>query len=163
MMRIRDQRLRARIRNTPQRRQRLRYRERQIVTGDRTTRAALGLLRLDGLNLDGTRDRPEFQVEVGDALIDAFLHARILPVRLTQRLTGDRVAAHPDQELELRLRNPPTAGELPAAEARQTRPHPEPGRSACFFLVAKVIFLCSGRCSGKGAAVLDGGALPLSK
>nr|WP_246425185.1 hypothetical protein [Streptomonospora nanhaiensis] len=135
IMRIRDQRLRAPVRNTPPRRQRLRHRERQIVAGDRAAGATLGLLRLDRRDLLRTRHRPQLRGEVSDPLIDALLHARVLPIRLTQRLTRDRVAAHPDQKLKLRLGHLPALGELTTAEVRQDRPHPKPGRCSLLRVV----------------------------
>nr|WP_265914703.1 hypothetical protein [Corynebacterium auriscanis] len=150
MMRIRNQRLRARVRNTPQRGQRLWHRKGQVVAGYRPPGAALGLLGFDGRDLLCARHRAEFRVKAGDALVDALLDARVLPVRLAQGLARDRVAAHPDQELELRLGDLPTLSELTAAEKRQPRPHPETRRSSFLRVVPRQ----RGR---KGAVAITGG------
>ena len=50
---------------------------------------------------------------------------------------GDRVAAHPDQELELRLGDAPALGKFAGAEVRQARPHPETGRSSLLRVVPR--------------------------
>lgn len=121
----------------PQRGERLRYRECQVVAGDRTASAALGFLRLDRRDLLGTRDRSELRIEIRDALVDALLHARILPVSLTQRLARDRVAAHPDQQLELRFGDLPACGELTVPEVGQARPYPETGRCSLLRVIPR--------------------------
>ncbi len=104
---------------------------------NRPAGAALSLLRLDRRDLLRTRHRPQLRVKVSDPLIDALLHARVLPIRLTQRLTRDRVATHPDQELKLSLGDPDALGELAAAEVRQARPHPKPGRSSLLRVIPR--------------------------
>lgn len=44
--------------------------------------------------------------------------------RQPQRVAGDRITAHPHQELELRLRHPITHRELAFPEGGDTRPEP---------------------------------------
>src|SRR5690606_32529852 len=116
----------------PQHRDRLRHRERVIEPRHRPTAPALGLLGLDLRDLLGTLTHPQPRVQSTDALVDPVGDRGVLRERPAEWVAGDWVTAHPDQQLQLCLRDLITHGELTIAEAVQRRPHP--GTGWCSFL-----------------------------
>lgn len=101
MMGVSDQGLGAGVRNRPDRGDRLRHAEREVVTGYCAAGAALGFLRLDRGNLARPSRRPQLGVEGVNALLDPRTDRGELLVGAAQRRARDRVMAHPDQQREL--------------------------------------------------------------
>ena len=128
MMRLPDERLHVGIRDRPERRCRLRDREREVEPGDRAALRALGFLALDPRHLRRPHVRPEVRIECGDALLDPLARRRVARERAAERVARDRVAAHADEELELRLRHPIPGRQLAPAERGDGRAHPVAGR-----------------------------------
>ncbi len=103
-----DQGLGPGVGHRPQRRGRLRDREREVEPRHRTTLPTLGLLGLDLRHRFTLRARTQAGVEVGDPGLDTLRHRLVGGERMTERVAGDRVTAHAHQELELSLRHPIT-------------------------------------------------------
>lgn len=101
VMRLPDQRLRARVRNRPQHARGLRNREREVITGDRSLHAALSFVGFDGSDRHAASRRTQLGVKAGDALRDPLRDGLVLGVGPAQWGSGDGVASHADQELEL--------------------------------------------------------------
>lgn len=129
-MGVRDERLRARVRNRPQHARGLRYREREVEPGDDPPHPALVLLSLDHGDRLRTRGWSELGIECRGAFLDPLGHRPVLGVGAAERCSGDRGAAHADEELELGLGDLIALRDLPAADPSDTSPQPPARRSA---------------------------------
>jgi len=80
MVGLRDQLLRARVRNRPQHRRRLRDAEREVIARDGAPRAALGLRGLEPRDLPRLARWPKVRVKVSGPALDALGHRGVGPV-----------------------------------------------------------------------------------
>ena len=116
VMRVRNQRLRARVGHRPQYRCGLRNREREIEPSNRLPHPTSTLLSRDCGDRLGTLGHGKVGVEPRRAVFDALGHGWVIPILATERLIGHRVAALSNQTLKLQLRDLVASRDGSAAE-----------------------------------------------
>lgn len=136
VMRFGDERLGSGVSDRPQHRRRLRQRERVIVSRDGLPRSASVFFGLDLGDRFRTRGRAEIRVKSLDTLGDALGRGLVHRVGAAERVACHRVAAHPDEELELLLRYLLAGSDATFAELGEARAEPAAGRIPDLGIVA---------------------------